>query len=525
MTKLSKNLIYFTLAVVIFIGVLIYGIYLWRSQQLESISFTVTILGSDYNNAAEEVYLSGFQILMRNAKDGKEKTLLTDDLGKSVFNVKPNSDYYLTILPSGTTSFLYVVPPPNLTLKFDTTKDVKKQFRLALKEETVRDIQRRKDLTWVYMPALEQFKEKNGYYPKIAFEKIDSKGQLAKFLSEYISNIPLDPLSGHFYEYYSDGKTYKLIAYPEIDFRGNLLKAYKDQKVYLIGNNSEYVSYLNIVKTASKINLNYIKSLVLDIAKFIFPKTEITYAGNYYDGGGGKCTSCYIEGLGFRGGGTYCVGEKNNCGSPEAGTNPCGETKLVSGCLVGKIWCSTCKINSDGSCSLSIKCSGSTSISASSYCSGCQSAGCGQCSTVEACTTSDGKLGGWRCNCTSSVGGGLYESCKGFCDSKCTDEGNPNLRCVPSGDTYRCQQSSNTAYSNCSSGAVVDSKCGCDDYNDPGKGGLNQPCTSCGCRDGLYCCPTKTDPSLYACYKEECGTSTGYKCNVCNSQNKCPYFS
>jgi len=519
MTKISKNLIYFIFGVVIFVGILIYGIYLWQEQQTEPISFTVTLLGSDYNNAVEEVYLSGFQIVMRNIKGGKEKLLLTDDFGKAIFNVKANSSYNLIILPSGTTSFLYAVPPSNLVFNFDIIKDVKKQFRLALKEEATRDIQRRKDLNWVYMPALEQFKNKNGYYPKIVFEKIDSKGELAKILSGYIPNIPLDPLSGHFYEYYSDGKTYKLIAYPEIDFRGNLFKLYKDQKVYLIGNNLDYVSYSNIVEIANKINFNYLESLTSDVAKFIFSKTKPVYAAIYYDGGGGKCQGCQIGDKFIKNGETYCPGTQTNCQNPTgADVYVCSGATIVNGCLIGDIWCYTCIVKNDGSCTWTNKCtSGKFKIKPSEYCSGCQSASCGQCSTVETCTTSSGELGGWRCNCGGSVGGGLYENCGGVCDISCVEEGE-KLRCIVVGGMYQCKMSTDVAYSLCASDAKANDACGCPDYNDPGKGGLYEPCTSCGCRNGLYCCPTDKG---YACYPDECGTPAEYKCNVCDSNNKC----
>ncbi len=194
---------------------------------------------------------------------------------------------------------------------------------------------------------------------------------------------------------------------------------------------------------------------------------------------------------------------------------------------------SSCSSGETASCSVvknSVTCSGTKSCSNGSWGSCVIDACCGvQCTspaicsggscvtpctecTTTACNEYSPNAGGcqppydfqWYCECTGPISGG-YTSCIGKCT---TIPSGSRLRCI----NGKCQTSPDDTKPVCPSGKAEGSTCSCS-FEEGGAGG--EPCTGCGCKTGLSCCPQANGSKICLA---QCGTT-----QVCtpNSSQSC----
>jgi len=239
----KRNKIIVLSSLVFILGIIVWTIFISKN----SINYTVSIVGDnpDLENSSlgvsqnSVIPLDGFlvQITDLNTKNVYKK--ITGQDGKVIFKLKKNKIYSLQLIPQTTLNSLYDLS--QVSSQFGTaliSGNYIKEIRLNLKEEAKRDMMRRQHLL-IYQIALENYKIHRHAYPLAKEDNLFPQSTTYKRLEPYLDKniIPIDPLPHHYYKYSSDGQSYLLIAFPEIDTRSilNIVKEYQGQKVYLLG--------------------------------------------------------------------------------------------------------------------------------------------------------------------------------------------------------------------------------------------------------------------------------------------------
>jgi len=166
---------------------------------------------------------------------------ISNNLGSFTFSNIPSGKYYwLRIDDSQFPGSYYLPAIEKITFPY-AQKSVSYDIHLMMNEKALRDHQRQQSL-YLYRSLLEDYKKDHGSYPIILGDKptIKVNSLFISLFSPYLKkknmdakNL-LDPLSGRYFIYRSDGKGehYWLLAYPEIVFNVPLFD--KKENAYLI---------------------------------------------------------------------------------------------------------------------------------------------------------------------------------------------------------------------------------------------------------------------------------------------------
>jgi len=181
--------------------------------------------------------------LLDNKTDNKLLEGLTNEKGFYEFKQIPkNNTYLIRVNDNNSDQFVSYYEPYTYKVDFPSAKDfLSLNFVLKLNNAALRDLQRQQSL-YLYQSLLEDYKKDHGSYPIILGDKptIKVNSLFVSLFSPYLKkknmdakNL-LDPLSGRYFIYRSDGKGehYWLLAYPEIVFDVPLFN--KKENAYLI---------------------------------------------------------------------------------------------------------------------------------------------------------------------------------------------------------------------------------------------------------------------------------------------------
>jgi len=230
----------------------------------KKVNLVLEFKGQDPENGSplreKAVEVSGLEVEIKQIdENGQEKLIekaVTNSKGEAEFKVLGNGSYLINVKSQSLLSNLYILSNP---LKIDLEGIEKGEFRreyfFKLKEEAKRDIERRNHLL-IYQEALDKWKEMGGVYelgkaiPVVKENTMVSK--LIKF--NLLDEILLDPkeptivpsedpkiviAKPNYYRYFSNGRKYLIIAYPEIDFRERteppFVSNYQGTPIYWVG--------------------------------------------------------------------------------------------------------------------------------------------------------------------------------------------------------------------------------------------------------------------------------------------------